>query len=112
MRIEQELTKLYYTIGEVSDMFGVNASTLRFWETEFSKLKPQKNRRGDRKYTEKDIRTLERIYTLVKERGFTIEGAKKEMRNKKGNAMSQSKEALIQKLEGIKAGLTQIRSKL
>lgn len=83
MKIQQELTKLYYTIGEVSALFGVSPSLLRYWESEFNILKPQKNRKGDRRYVKKDIEQLEEIYTLVKERGFTLDGAKKELRNKK-----------------------------
>ena len=82
MKIDQNLSKLYYTIGEVAEMFGVSNSLIRYWETEFKALKPTKNKKGDRRFTVKDIRTLERIYTLVKERGFTLEGAKKELRSK------------------------------
>lgn len=82
MKIDQNLSKLYYSIGEVAEMFGVSNSLIRYWETEFKALKPTKNKKGDRRFTVKDIRTLERIYTLVKERGFTLEGAKKELRSK------------------------------
>lgn len=82
MKLTQELTKLYYSIGEVSELFGVSASLLRYWESEFSLLKPQKNRKGDRRYIKKDIHHIERIYTLVKERGFTLEGAKRELKKK------------------------------
>ena len=82
MKIEQDLTKLYYSIGEVAEMFDVSNSLIRYWETEFKVLKPSKNKKGDRRFTVKDIRTLEKIYTLVKERGFTLEGAKKELRSK------------------------------
>jgi len=73
---------LYYSIGEVAEMFGVSSSLIRYWETEFKVLKPMKNRKGDRRFMVKDIRTLEKIYTLVKERGFTLEGAKKELKKK------------------------------
>lgn len=83
MKINKELTKLYYSIGEVAEMFSVSNSLIRYWETEFSILKPQKNRKGDRRYRVKDIRIMERIYTLVKERGFTLEGARKELSVKK-----------------------------
>ena len=67
MKINKELTKLYYSIGEVSEMFGVTNSLVRYWETEFTHLKPKKNRRGDRQFTVKDIGVIERIFTLVKE---------------------------------------------
>jgi DNA-binding transcriptional MerR regulator len=83
LKIEQELTKLYYSIGEVSEMFSVSSSLIRYWEAEFSILKPSKNSKGDRRFMVKDIRNLEKIYTLVKERGFTLDGAKKELKKKK-----------------------------
>lgn len=82
MKIDQELTKLYYSIGEVAEMFGVSNSLIRYWESEFKILKLTKNSKGDRRFMVKDIRTLERIYTLVKERGFTLEGANKELKKK------------------------------
>ncbi len=69
------ITKLYYTIGEVSKMTGLEAHVLRFWETEFAELRPRKNRAGHRAYMEKDIRIVERIQYLLKERGLTIKGA-------------------------------------
>lgn len=83
MIIEQELTKLYYSIGEVAEMFDVSKSLIRYWEAEFTILKPSKNSKGDRRFMVKDIRNLERIYTLVKERGFTLEGASKELKRKR-----------------------------
>jgi len=98
LRIEQELTKLYYTIGEVADMFAVSNSLIRYWETEFKILKPSKNSKGDRRFTVKDIRNLERIYTLVKERGFTLEGAKKELKN----STKSTNTRVAQKLKAIK----------
>ena len=109
MKINKELTKLYYSIGEVAEMFGVSNSLIRYWETEFSTLKPTKNKKGDRRFMVKDIRTLEKIYTLVKERGFTLEGAKKEMRKKSKPADSQE---IVQKLKQTKEKLTSILNKL
>jgi DNA-binding transcriptional MerR regulator len=85
LKIDQELTKLYYSIGEVAEMFGVSNSLIRYWETEFNVLKPSKNKKGDRRFMVKDIRNLEKIYTLVKERGFTLDGAKKELKSKNKN---------------------------
>lgn len=93
MKIEENLTKLYYSIGEVAEMFGVSNSLIRYWETEFKVLKPLKNKKGDRRFMVKDIRTLETIYTLVKERGFTLEGAKKEL--KKKTTTGKSDEVII-----------------
>ena len=79
----QELTKLYYSIGEVADMFNVSKSLIRFWESEFDILRPHKNSKGDRRFTQQNIQQFEMIYELVKERGFTLEGAKKEIKQKK-----------------------------
>lgn len=108
MKINKELTKLYYSIGEVSEMFGVTNSLVRYWETEFSQLKPKKNRRGDRQFTVKDIRVLERIFTLVKERGFTLDGAKKEMKGKKDLEYVDHKQVIIDKLSDIQQKLKRL----
>lgn len=105
MKITKELTKLYYSIGEVSEMFGVTNSLIRYWETEFSHLKPKKNRRGDRQYTVKDIHVIERIFTLVKERRFTLDGAKQEMKGKKDVEYVDHKQEVVLKLEEIKKKL-------
>lgn len=90
-------------------MFGVSSSLIRYWESEFTILKPKKNRKGDRRFTKKDIENLEKIYTLVKERGFTLDGAKKELRKK--NKKTHNLE-VITKLNEIKAGLKDIRNKI
>jgi len=76
---QAEDLKLYYTIGEVSAMLGVNASLIRFWEKEFPALKPKKNKKGNRLFTKADIHHLREIYHWVKEQGFTLEGARKKM---------------------------------
>lgn len=111
------LTKLYYSIGEVADMFEVNTSLIRFWEKEFTQLKPKKNKKGNRLFTVKDIDKLNSIYILVKEQGFTLDGAKSQL--KKGveiiseepeAASSIEPEAVIQKLESIKSKLLNLKS--
>lgn len=79
----KELTKLYYSIGEVAEMFDVNTSLIRFWEKEFSAIKPKKNNKGNRLFTVKDIETIDRIYELVKVEGHTLDGARKSLREKK-----------------------------
>lgn len=79
----KELTKLYYSIGEVAEIFDVNTSLIRFWEKEFSAIKPKKNNKGNRLFTVKDIQTIDRIYELVKEEGHTLDGARKSLREKK-----------------------------
>jgi DNA-binding transcriptional MerR regulator len=82
-RFSQNFNKLFYSIGEVADIFGVNTSLIRFWETEFNELRPKKNAKGNRKFTPKDIETFKRIYDLVKVKGFTLDGAKNELASKK-----------------------------
>jgi len=79
----KELTKLYYSIGEVAELFDVNTSLIRFWEKEFSAIKPKKNNKGNRLFTVKDIQTIDRIYELVKVEGHTLDGARKALREKK-----------------------------
>ncbi len=74
--------KIYYSIGEVSTMFNVNTSLIRFWEKEFDVLKPKKNKKGNRLFTESDVTHLHMIYHLVKEKGYTLQGAKEELKNK------------------------------
>ncbi len=82
-RISQNFNKLYYSIGEVAEIFQVNTSLIRFWEKEFDAIKPKKNAKGNRKFTPKDIEVLQRIYDLVKVKGFTLEGAKKALASKR-----------------------------
>ena len=86
----EKSSKLYYSIGEVSKMFDVNTSLIRFWEKEFSILKPKKNAKGNRLFTQKDVDNLHIIYNLVKERGFTLEGAKKKMKENKSDVMNEA----------------------
>lgn len=78
-RFSQNFNKLFYSIGEVAEILGVNASLIRFWEMEFKQIQPRKNAKGNRKFTPKDIEILQEIYELVKVKGFTLEGAKKEL---------------------------------
>lgn len=105
-----ELTKLYYSIGEVAQMFDVSNSLIRYWESEFSILKPQKNNKGDRRFTKQNIQQLELIYHLVKEKGYTLEGAKKEIRNRKSIRMKRKR--LIEKLTMIRKGLEDLKNKV
>lgn len=76
-------TKLYYSIGEVAEMLGVNTSMLRFWESEFKEIRPSKNKRGTRSYTQQDIDLLRRIHYLTKECGLTLDGARQQLKNDK-----------------------------
>ncbi len=115
---ETEITKLYYTIGEVSDMFGVNASLIRFWENEFEVLSPKKNNKGNRLFTAEDIANLKLIYNLVREQGLTLEGAKKYLRENKKAVKHDLKADRVQfseiekKLKNIKTSLMQLKEKL
>ncbi len=102
--------KRYYGIGEVAKAFKVNTSLIRFWEKEFDVIKPKKNAKGDRKFTPEDIRNLELIYHLVKERGFTLEGAKTHLKEEKQKILSNFE--IIRKLESIKAELVNLKNQL
>lgn len=102
--------KRYYGIGEVARAFGVNASLIRFWEKEFDVLQPKKNAKGNRKFTPQDIKNLQLIYHLVKERGFTLDGAKTHLKEEKQKTLSNFD--IIQKLERVKAELNKIKNQL
>lgn len=79
---EKETEKLFYSIGEVADMLKVPVSTVRFWENEFDILKPRKNKKGNRLFMPEDVRNLRIIHHLVKEKGMTLAGAKKQISEK------------------------------
>jgi len=102
--------KRYYSIGEVAEIFGVSKSLIRFWETEFSYLRPYKNSKGDRRFTEQNIEQVREIYHLVKERGFTLNGAKNELKILK--KQRKEREALVLKLKNIRKGLEQIHDNI
>jgi DNA-binding transcriptional MerR regulator len=102
--------KRYYGIGEVARAFDVNTSLIRFWEKEFDVLQPKKNAKGNRKFTPQDIKNLQLIYHLVKERGFTLDGAKLHLKEERKKTLSNFD--IIQKLEGVKAELTKIKNQL
>jgi DNA-binding transcriptional MerR regulator len=104
------ITKLYYSIGEVSKIFGVNNSLIRFWEKEFSIIKPKKNRKGNRYFTEKDIENFKIIFHLVKERGYTLDGAKKKLRENKTDTINNVE--IVCTLQEIRAQLVSIREML
>lgn len=106
----KKLTKRYYTIAEVSKMFNVAKSLLRYWEGEFKEIQPRKDRGGVRRYTAKDIEVINQIFDLVKNRGFTIDGARKELAQDRGRKLS-SKE-LKSQLSSIRNRLQKIRSLL
>jgi DNA-binding transcriptional MerR regulator len=102
--------KRYFKIGEVAKAFGVNASLLRFWENEFDVLRPKKNAKGNRLFTQEDIKNLRLIYHLVKEKGFTLEGAKNKLKEKPEEITSNHD--IIVRLDKIKNELLQIKNEL
>jgi DNA-binding transcriptional MerR regulator len=101
--------KLYYTIGETAKAFQVNTSLIRFWEKEFDILQPKKNKKGNRLFTPKDVKNLQTIYHLVKEKGYTLEGAKIAL-NKENNL--DKKIDILSKLEFIRTELLEIKTSL
>lgn len=105
-----ELTKLYYSIGEVAEMLHVNASLIRFWEKEFKQLAPKKNKKGNRKFTPEDILILQRIYQLVKVDGLTLEGAKKALKSK--DQVAPKVELTQEEVDDIIERLATVKSKL
>ncbi|WP_162127262.1 MerR family transcriptional regulator [Flavobacterium phycosphaerae] len=110
MQVELKEGKRYYSIGEVAKAFGVNASLIRFWDKEFDILKPKKNAKGNRMFTPEDVKNLQLIYHLVKERGFTLDGARIHL--KEGQKKTLDKFEIISKLEGVKMQLMQIKNQL
>ena len=105
---EVKVEKLYYSIGEVAKMFDVNTSLIRFWEKEFDIIKPKKNKKGNRLFTKKDIDNFHIIYHLVKEKGMTLKGAKKKMKENKED--TEHNFEIIRSLEQIKEMLTDLVS--
>jgi len=102
--------KRYYSIGELAAAFNVNASLIRFWDKEFDVLKPKKNAKGNRMFTPEDVKNLQLIYHLVKERGFTLDGARVHL--KEGQKKTMDKFEIIRKLEAIKTSLINIKNEL
>ena len=102
--------KKYYKIGEVAEAFNVNISLVRFWEKEFDVIKPKRNAKGNRLFTLDDIDNFKLIFNLVKERGFTLEGAKQKLR--KNPKVTINNHEIISRLEAVKAELIKIRNQL
>jgi len=107
---EPVIEKLYYTIGEVARLFDVNTSLIRFWEKEFDIIKPKKNKKGNRLFTKEDVKNFEIIYHLVKERGMTLKGAQKKMRENKDD--TENNFEIIQTLTGLREMLVEIRDEM
>ncbi len=101
--------KSYYSIGSVSEMFKVNASLIRFWENEFDILRPKKNAKGDRFFRPEDVKNLRLIYHLLRERKYTIEGAKEFLKN---NKKADEKFAMIESLKKLRSFLTELKTSM
>ncbi|MFN5370794.1 MAG: MerR family transcriptional regulator [Bacteroidia bacterium] len=108
--LDENPDRLYYTIGEVADMFSVNASLIRFWEKEFDAIRPTKNKKGNRLFTAADIKTFKTIHNLVKERGYTLEGARQHMREKRNKPEGNAE--VIDKLKDIRQKLIDLKAKI
>jgi len=114
---ERPTVKLYYSIGEVAKMFGVNTSLIRFWEKEFDVIKPTKNKKGNRLFTAEDIENFKKIFALVKGEGYTLQGAKEKIKEgfeeeEKAVVEVLDKRSAIEKLIMVKEKLRQLRDSL
>ncbi|MCK4678725.1 MAG: MerR family transcriptional regulator [Bacteroidales bacterium] len=106
----RKIEKIFYPIGEVAKMFNVNTSLIRFWEKEFDIIKPRKNKKGNRLFTKSDIDNFRVIFHLVKERGYTLEGAKKKLRENKDDTLQTVE--IVKSLNKIKDFLLDIKEEL
>lgn len=110
MEEKEQNRKVYYSIGEVADIFGVNASLIRFWEKEFDIIKPHKNKKGNRQFTPEDIDHFHLIFHLVKEKGMTLKGAQAQLKVRLKNTEAHFE--VIKHLKNIKEELLSIKNKL
>lgn len=107
---EKEIEKLYYSIGEVAEMLSLTASQIRYWESEFTNLKLKKDRKGNRLFTKDDIETLKAIQHLLREKGYTIEGAKAHF--KSAGKMAKQNFQVLDKLKDVKKFLEELKEQL
>lgn len=105
-----KIEKIYYSIGEVADLFEVRPSLIRFWEKEFDILKPQKNKKGNRLFTRQDINNLRLIYHLVKERGFTLQGAKDKLKQNREDV--EKRVEIVDSLYKVRNFLEELKKEL
>ncbi len=104
------MEKLYYSIGEMSEMLNVNTSTIRYWEKEFDILKPKKNNKGNRMFTSVDVENLKTIYHLLKEKGMTLKGAKLKLKNNPESVLRETE--VVERLQSIKNMLIELKEEL
>ena len=105
-----EIKKLYYSIGEVAAVFDVNTSLIRFWEKEFDIIQPKKNAKGNRLFTQEDVDNFFIIYHLVKERGFTLQGAKDKLKENLSDTIDQV--AILKSLGNVKEFLLDLKEQI
>lgn len=110
MDVEEVEKKMFYSISEVSDLLQINQSQIRFWEKEFSVLKPKKNKKGNRQFTDSDIQLLKQIQYLVKEQGYTLAGANEKLKNEKH--LEGKRVDVVNTLKSIKSLLLEIKETL
>ncbi|MBE0662176.1 MAG: MerR family transcriptional regulator [Bacteroidales bacterium] len=109
-RSKKQIEKMYFTIGEVAKLFGVNTSMIRFWENEFEIIKPQRNKKGNRLFTRTDVDNFHLIFNLVKERGYTLQGAKEKLKNNPQDTLQEFE--LVKSLKVMREFLTSIKDEL
>lgn len=107
---DKQIEKVYYPIGEVASIFGVNASLIRFWEKEFDIIKPKKNKKGNRLFTKDDLKSFEIIFDLVKRQGYTLDGAKQKLKESVGNVPKNDQ--IYAKLNAIRDSLLDLQKNL
>jgi DNA-binding transcriptional MerR regulator len=107
---ERDISKLYYTMGEVTEMFSVNASQIRFYEREFDIIQPKKNKKGNRLFTPEDVENLKIIFNLVKDKGYTLQGAREFLKSNKDTVKENQK--IIDSLERVKQFLLEVKEQL
>src|SRR5690606_3148334 len=107
---ERDISKLYYTMGEVTKMFEVNASQIRFYEREFDIIQPKKNKKGNRLFSAEDVQNLKIIFHLVKEKGYTLQGAREYLKSNKSEIKENQK--VIDSLERLKQFLIEVKEQL
>ena len=110
LKTDRKIEKLYYSISEVAELFEVNPSLIRFWEKEFEILTPKKNKKGNRMFTPKDIENLKLIYHLVKERGYTLQGARDKLRDNRDDVLN--KVEILATLQRMRNFLTEMKQNL
>lgn len=110
MKNEDQVARIYYTIGEVADMFEVNTSLIRFWEKEFDIIQPKKNKKGNRLFTQKDVDNFHLIYDLVKKRGYTLKGAREKLKKNPEDTLREYE--IIKSLNKLERFLLDIKKQL